>query len=88
MTSVGGKTSIVGVFKWDTQLCERVERERAEARSAAGVGPEEWVNDWEALSSSSCQPCFSFNPLFLTSSCGIVPRKFIIYERHYLKLDW
>ena len=46
MTSVGVRTSIVGVFKWDTQLCERVERERAEARRAAGVGPEEWVNDW------------------------------------------
>ncbi len=33
-------------FKWDTPLCERVERERAEARRAAGVGPDEWVDDW------------------------------------------
>lgn len=34
---------------WDTPLCERVERERAEARRAAGVGPEAWVDDWKAL---------------------------------------
>lgn len=27
-------------------MCERVDRERAEARRAAGVGPEEWVDDW------------------------------------------
>ena len=33
-------------FRWDTPLCERVERERAEARRAAGVGPEAWVDDW------------------------------------------
>ena len=27
-------------------MCERVCEERAEARRAAGVGPEEWVDDW------------------------------------------
>ena len=28
-------------FRWDVQLCERVDRERAEARRIAGVGPED-----------------------------------------------
>ena len=33
-------------FKWDVQLCERLDRERADARRAAGVGPDAWVDDW------------------------------------------
>lgn len=32
-------------FKRDTQLCERVDREEAEARRAAGLGLEAWVDD-------------------------------------------
>ena len=27
-------------------MCERVDRERAETRRAAGVRPEAWVDDW------------------------------------------
>lgn len=42
----GGQNELRWGFKWDTQLCERLDIERAEARRAAGVGPEAWVDDW------------------------------------------
>ena len=42
----GGQNECRWGFRCDTQLCERLDRERAEARRAAGVGPDEWVDDW------------------------------------------
>ena len=42
----GGQNEIRWGFRSDVQLCERLDIERAEARRAAGVGPEAWVDDW------------------------------------------